>query len=180
MMAESLVELVKRVAAEYEAAQPSRGENSEKSEQSPAAPPLISLISLNSQPKHPRESADHLEAADLLDRYEERAAICQFDGDLDRARAEARAWNEVAAIWYRQHGTRTSGNLCAGCGKMLGDEAGVLLLPHGERVHTDGGYACIHAYGRRWKRQVAIALAAIGIETPTEIKAEINDQQKGF
>ncbi|MCH8683885.1 hypothetical protein [Pedomonas mirosovicensis] len=33
--------------------------------------------------------------ADLLDDYEERAAIMEFDGGLPRQEAEARAWQEV-------------------------------------------------------------------------------------
>src|SRR6266481_6009633 len=59
-----------------------------------------------------------LDATGLRDRYE--AAICEFKGHEDRARAEARAWNDVASIWYRQHGERTPRPLCAGCGLLIG------------------------------------------------------------
>jgi hypothetical protein len=114
-----------------------------------------------------------LDATDLLDRYRERAAIIEYDGGQDRVRAEAMAWNEVAAIWYRQHGTRTRADVCAGCGKTLGDEADVLLLPHGERAGAGGAHACILSYGRRWKREAAQALVEFGIATPSEITAEI-------
>jgi len=176
MMTESLVELVKRVAAEYDAAKSRDCEISEKSEKSRPGAPLSSHISLISQSEGSQKSGGALlDAADLRDRYTERAAICQFDGGQDRARAEARAWNQVAVRWYHRHGTRTSGGLCAGCGKTLGIEGGILLLPHGERAHADGRYACIRRYGRRWKRQAAIALAAIGIPTPSEIAVEIKE-----
>jgi hypothetical protein len=73
---------------------------------------------------------------DLRDRYEERATIRQHDGHYSQEEAERLAWGEVAEIGYRQHGTRTSGDLCAGCGKALDGEADVLLLPHGERAHA--------------------------------------------
>jgi hypothetical protein len=35
---------------------------------------------------------------DLLERYEERAAICEFCGGMSRARAEAMAREEVAKL----------------------------------------------------------------------------------
>jgi len=116
-----------------------------------------------------------LGASDLLDRYEERAAIVQFDGGEDRRRAEARAWNEVAAIWYRQHGEKAPGGLCAGCDEALGAGTDVLLLPHGERAHADDGYDCVIAYGRSWKKVAAAALASLGIPSPSadEIEPEL-------
>ena len=107
----------------------------------------------------------HLDAADLRYRYDERAAICQFDGHQDRLRAESRAWHEVAAICYRQHGTQVSHHLCAGCGRPIDDSGEVLLMPHGERVHAGTVQRCILAYGRRWKGEAAVALTAIGIST---------------
>ena len=108
------------------------------------------------------------DAGALRDRYEERAAIIEFDGQEDRARAQARAWHEVAAIWYRQHGKRTPGHLCAGCGLPIKD-SNVFTLPLGERVHagdSDRAYKCLHAYGHRWKATAAKALVEIGIPAP--------------
>jgi hypothetical protein len=95
--------------------------------------------------------------------------------DADPARAEARAWRDAAAIWYRRHGKHVRGDLCAGCGRPLDGTAGVILLPFGERAHAVNGYTCVHAYGLRWKRQAATALAAAGIATPREIEVEIAD-----
>ena len=88
------------------------------------------------------------DAADLLDRYDERAAIVQFDGGQDRPRAEARAWNEVASLWHHQHGTRTSSDLCAGCGKPLAGSA-VRVLPRGNTIHGYSDDRCLLAYGRQ-------------------------------
>ena len=107
-----------------------------------------------------------LDADDLRHRYEERAAICESDGQQDRPRAESRAWHEVAAIWYRQNGTRTRSDLCAGCGKPISESDEVLLMPHGERAHAGQVQRCVIAYGRRWKTEAAIALMAIGIPSP--------------
>ncbi len=87
-----------------------------------------------------------------------------------------RGWNAAAAIWHRQHGERVPGHLCAGCGTPLDGGADVLLLPHGERAHAGGGYMCVIAYARRWKREAAMALTAIGIPTPPEIVAEITER----
>jgi hypothetical protein len=107
------------------------------------------------------------EAADLLERFHERAAIRQFDAHYTRQQAELMAWNEVAFVWYREHGQRTPPHLCAGCGRPLGTKAAdVLLLPFGEHAHADPEYACVIRYGQRWKRQAATALAAIGITPP--------------
>ena len=60
--------------------------------------------------------------------------------------------------------------LCAGCGQQLDGETNVLLLPLGERAHAADGYACIRAYGRRWKHEATAALLAIGIPTPQDMK----------
>jgi hypothetical protein len=115
------------------------------------------------------ESSDtSINVGDLWYRYEERAAIRQYDGGESRAVAETMAWQEVAVLWYREHGHRIPAHLCAGCHGPL-DGAEVLLLPHGERAHADAGDVCIRLYGGRWKRQAAIALAAIGIPVPVEI-----------
>jgi hypothetical protein len=78
----------------------------------------------------------------------------------------------VAAIWYRQHGTRAHRDLCAGCGKPLGGSK-VLTLPHGEGVHDGEGQTCLLAFVLRWKREAGIGLTAIGIPTPPQIAEEL-------
>jgi hypothetical protein len=74
----------------------------------------------------------------------------------------------VAAIWYRQHGKRTPGHLCAGCGQPI-TGPNVFTLPLGERAHAGSGeraLECLQAYGRRWKAAAAKALVEIGIPAP--------------
>jgi hypothetical protein len=122
-------------------------------------------------------------AADLRYLYHERAGICE-DGGQNRARAETRAWNQVASHWHRQHGTRNSDDLgtsgkfhhkfvCAGCGQPLDGAPNVVLFPHGERAHADDGFDCIRRYIARWRSEAATALSAIGIPTPREIEVAI-------
>lgn len=121
-----------------------------------------------------REPAS-LNAADIRYLYHERAAICEFDAGQDRARAESIAWNHVALHWHHQNSPPTSDDLCAGCREPLDGAPDVVLFPHGERAHADSGFDCIHRYIIRWKREAANALAAIGIPTPTEIAADIEE-----
>jgi hypothetical protein len=144
------------------------------------SPPGLRVISSNSFISSFRTSKHRsaLNAAGLYARYEERAGIVEHDGDLDRAVAEARAWHEVAGIWWRQHGSRVWDHLCAGCGRPLGDSSDVLLLPHGERAHAGEAHQCVLAYGRRWKREAAAALAEIGIPAPPEVAAEIEGESE--
>jgi hypothetical protein len=113
------------------------------------------------------------DAADWRAEYDERAAIYEFDGHQTRAEAERMAWNAVASRWYRECGERTPPNLCAGCGEPISGVAHVLLLPHDERAHSDEGYACIVAYGRRWKSAAADALSSFGIPAPEMDDCEI-------
>jgi hypothetical protein len=84
-----------------------------------------------------------------------------------------RGWSKVALAWYVARGTPTPGDLCAGCGKPLNGAEAIDLWPHGERAHAGEGYRCIIAYGRRWKRAAAAALAPYCIPTPAEIEAKL-------
>jgi hypothetical protein len=87
-------------------AQSREGDKSDKGDKSVQTPGLMSLRSLSAQPERQQSTERTLDASDFRDRYEERAAIVQFDGGGDRARAEARAWNEVVAIWTAGMGRR--------------------------------------------------------------------------
>ncbi len=116
------------------------------------------------------EVPDRAETAALLARYRSQAVLVRHDGLDTPAKAQARAWHGTAALWYRRHGSRVPATLCAGCGQQLDGETNVLLLPLGERAHAADGYACIRAYGRRWKHEATAALLAIGIPTPQDMK----------
>jgi hypothetical protein len=92
-------------------------------------------------------------------------------------RTAGHAWNKAALAWYVARGTPTLGDLCAGCGKPLAGTEIIDLWPHGERAHAGGDYKCILAYGRRWRRAAAAALAPYGIPTPAEIEAELHGKE---
>lgn len=128
---------------------------------------------------HEDASADQclrppLRADDLKARYEERMAMSTHDGHRTLPEAEAIAWREVAAIWYRERGKKISGQLCAGCEAPIANVPHVMVLPHGERAHSTNDRRCILLYGRRWKRQAAEALTELGITTPLAIATEID------
>jgi hypothetical protein len=97
--------------------------------------------------------------------YSSRASWWRSAG-YSGAQAQRLAWSAVATDWYRSHGKRVPDGLCAGCGEPLSG-AGVSLLPYGERAHADDEHKCIIAYGRRWKRAAAAALASHSISLPS-------------
>jgi hypothetical protein len=94
--------------------------------------------------------------------YLERAAIREFDGLLPRAEADRRAWRETANRWWHEHGSRSAPSLCCGCGKPV-SLADAIPLPHEQHVHDAD---CMAAFGRRWLREAAEALAKFGIPAP--------------
>ena len=60
-----------------------------------------------------------------VDRYEERAAILEFDAGLTRAEAEARAWEFMLVEWQDENPPKSLGpDACAQCGQGEG-----VLLP---------------------------------------------------
>ena len=95
--------------------------------------------------------------------YLERAAIREYDGQLPRLEADGRAWRETANRWWHEHGPRSAPGMCCGFGKpvSLGD---AIPLPHEQRVHDAD---CMAAFGRRWLKEAAVALAGFGIPAPT-------------
>ena len=56
---------------------------------------------------------------------------------------------------------------CAGCGSLLSG-SDVLDLPDGARVHVDGEWSCLRAYGKRWRAEATKALAVMGIMLPDD------------
>jgi hypothetical protein len=101
-------------------------------------------------------------AEDWRTYYLERAAIRELDGHLSRAEADRRAWRETANRYWHQHGSRSAPSVCCGCGKPV-SLAGAIPLPHDQRVHDAD---CMAAFGRRWLKEAAEALAKFGIPAP--------------
>jgi hypothetical protein len=109
------------------------------------------------------ERADVWTPEDWRVYYLERAAIREFDGLLPRQEADRRAWRETANRWWHEHGSRSAPGICCGCGKPV-SLADAIPLPHEQRV-CDAN--CMAAFGRRWLREAAEALARFGIPAPS-------------
>jgi hypothetical protein len=135
---------------------------------SPRRPSIEHSDNLNSAAQ-----LENFSAADLLYLYNERAGICEFEGYQKRAEAETRAWNHVAMLWHRQHGSPTSSDLCAGCDLPFDGAPEVAHFPRGESIHADNGFVCIRRYTARWKSEAATALLGIGIPAPSGPSGEL-------
>jgi hypothetical protein len=133
------------------------------------APPPDAVVELLT--KHKPEiiawlqpGADGWSAADWHERFEERAAVAEFDGGgFPREAAEARAYKCVVADWLELHPVTSPPDRCLACGR---EESGSEpLLPFGTE---STGHAWLH--GKCWpgwyasrKAEAVAALAAIGI-----------------
>jgi len=102
-----------------------------------------------------------------------------FDATTDRrailgrrtlAEALPLAFGDLQNEWHRRHGARPVPGRCAGCGGLLG-ESKLMALPDGAAVHENKGWACLTAYGTRWRQAAATALRALGIEAPAGWKS---------
>jgi hypothetical protein len=80
-----------------------------------------------------RPASDEWTAEDWLDFYEERAGVAEFDGNVPRSQAEARAFACCIAEWLNRNPTRSTLGRCNECGGA--DRAHDRLLPFG----TDRG-----------------------------------------
>jgi hypothetical protein len=141
--------------------------------QKPASTRAITVITAGSeqieQIEHGREETGN-RATGWRERYDkwlafERRMARRREPHASAAQVERMAWNAVAGEWHRQNGERAPEGICAGCCQPLAG-VDVLLLPHGEHAHADADYACIAAYGRRWRWAAAVALAQYGIPAP--------------
>jgi hypothetical protein len=125
------------------------------------------LYALNALLTHPNRrnagaSADRL---DLLELFQERAAIREFDGRRPRHLAERLAYGEVIETWCRHHPQQLDPGTCAGCGRPIGEVR--LELPDGGQVHFgDNEFQCLIRYGGGRRRRAISALAQLGIVPP--------------
>jgi len=106
--------------------------------------------------------------ADWQDWYEERAAMRQFEAGYEKAIAERLAYAEAVEAWCERHAAVHDPARCAGCGKLLAEEA--LLLADGARVHFprgDGQFDCLIAHGLTRQGRAAEALARLGLAPPS-------------
>jgi hypothetical protein len=108
------------------------------------------------------------DAADWRAFYDERAAIREHDGKRPRVEAERLAWGETLVEWHKANASPPPAWQCAGCLRPIGG-APAMTLPDAARVHDVAGYACLIAYGKRWRATAAKGLVGMGIEPPDRL-----------
>jgi hypothetical protein len=102
---------------------------------------------------------------DLVEFFNERAAIREYEGHRPRDIAERLAYWEIVETWCGRHPQRFAPGMCAGCGKPLNGKT--LDLPDGARVHfNDNRFACLIAYGSSRRARAKAALAELGLFPP--------------
>ena len=69
------------------------------------------------------------------------------------------------AAWHKARGEPPPRALSAGCGEPASG-AEIMEIWDGARVHLAPGYACLIAYGKRWRVAATAALAALGVTPP--------------
>jgi hypothetical protein len=110
-------------------------------------------------------SQNLFDGPDLLDLFQERAAIREFEGRRSRDLAERLAYAEILEAWCSRHPQQFIPGICAGCRQPTGHLG--LNLPDGTRVHFEGtNYQCLISYGASRKRRAVEALAGLGLMPP--------------
>ncbi len=100
--------------------------------------------------------------------FDERAAIAEFDGELPRPEAEARAFDCCLTEWMNRNPVRSEPDQCLACGGS--DQVGGRLLPFGTRIsgHAWLHSACWEAWFQERKAETVTTLAAMGIGTESK------------
>jgi hypothetical protein len=96
--------------------------------------------------------------------FEERAAIAEFDGGLQRPEAEKQAFACCLTEWLNRNPTPSEAGRCAIC--CRGDRPSDPLVPFGNetRGHTWLHRACWPAWCRKREAEAVKSLACVGIE----------------
>ena len=108
------------------------------------------------------------DAEDWRAYFDERAGIVEFDGELTRPEAEARAFACCLAEWLNRNPVASSPDHCLGCGDE--DQTNDPLLPFGTEIN---GHAWLHsrcwtAWHESRKADAIAALMAMEIEKPAK------------
>ncbi len=119
-------------------------------------------------------------AADWRVFYEERAAIAEHDGGLDRAEAECRTFEAAVVHWINSNPpAKPDPDKCAGCGGPvghIGQDSVPVLSGKGEHVWVHHG--CHHRLMARRYAEAIKALTAMGLTPPAGWRAWRRTEQK--
>jgi len=141
-----------------------------------AAPPSAVLVLLS---RHKaaivallRPAKDGWSAEDWQVFFDERAGIAEFDGDLPRVEAEARAFACCVIEWLNRTSVRSPPGRCIVCDG--GDHVHDPLLQHGieSTRHAWLHSRCCPEPNAGRKTDAVAALAAMGIGSPTEFPGD--------
>jgi hypothetical protein len=121
-----------------------------------------------------RPSLDGWSAEDWQAFFDERAAICEFDGGLPRPDAEARAFACCVAEWLNRKAAQSTPGRCVACGG--GERVGDPLLPFGTEA---SGHAWVHrscwpVWHRAREAEAVAALSSMGIRAETLVLSAEN------
>ncbi|WP_164940819.1 hypothetical protein [Bradyrhizobium zhanjiangense] len=120
------------------------------SELSRHKPEIVSLL---------RPGRDDWSGADWLAFFDERAGIVEYDGGLQRAAAEARAFECCVVEWLDRNPVRSSPDCCLHCG---GSESAIdPLLPYGTTDHAWLHSRCWEAWHANRNAQAVAFLSPI-------------------
>ena len=100
--------------------------------------------------------------------FDERAAIAEHDGELPRAKSEARAYECCVVEWMRQHPPLPSNpELCAHCGEAMAVTAALPVL-NGAGGHVWMHDHCHALWMRERRTESQNALRKMGIGSPSK------------
>ncbi len=112
----------------------------------PATSTLCEINELSSRSQKSQKSQP-LEP-EIID-FEERAAFLEFDGELSREEAEARAFEWCIVEWLEHHPVTSTPGRCAWCGEQEGVDA--VIVPFG--TDTNGHTWLHHACWKPWHQR---------------------------
>ncbi len=105
--------------------------------------------------------------------YDERAAIAEHDGGLNRKRAERVAYETTIAEWCHLHPPNDDPDRCAACGSPIPLARGEWRpLSDNATVHYGGrwGLGCFRAHGANRRNEAIAALDLLDLTMPPELK----------
>lgn len=143
-----------------------------------AVPPPLAVLDQLSRQKPAvvswlRPGSDGWSVEDWHAFFEERAGIAEYDGELPRDQAEARAFACCVFEWLARNPVRSPPGRCLCCGD--GGHADDPLQPY---CGNSTGHARLHsrcwfAWHASWKAKAVSALAAIGIAAPANLPDDL-------